>query len=188
MNKSVLRTAIVIIVMMLFAEYILKLFIPEEFVLIINNPNLIKVGTYINNNLFLYYIVSSFFSYITYYLFTCACGRTKYLNLKLSLSIVPTIIVAHVVAYYVPTMSAQFLVCTMIVFAYLNKSNLKDFMLVFCVHTIAQSLSLEIRNLSFYVVSLDVLTCFMLTLECYLWLILFYVLNSYNIKEKEVKK
>ena len=54
MKKSVLRTAIVIIVMMLFAEYILKLFIPEEFVLIINNPNLIKVGTYINNNIFIH--------------------------------------------------------------------------------------------------------------------------------------
>ena len=187
MNKSVLRTAIVVIICTLLAEYILKFFVPEEFVLVVSNPNLIKAGTFINSHRALYYIVSSFFSYTTYYLFTCACGHTKYLSWKLSVLIVPIIAIAHVITYYIPQCSTQFLVCSMIMLAYLNKSDLKSFMIVFCVHTVAQSLSLEIRGLSLYIVSFDVLSCFMLTIECYLWLLLFYILYSYNIKEKEVK-
>lgn len=188
MNKSVIRTAIVIIVCMLFAEYILKFFVPEEFVLVVSSPNLIKAGTFIDSHRALYYIVSTIFSYITYYLFTCACGHTKYLNWKLSLCILVIIIVGHVIIKFVPTFSTPYLVVSMILTAYLNNSDLKTFLYVFSVHTISQTLSMEIRNISMYIMEYNILTGVLMTLECYLWLLLFYVLYGYNIKEKEVKE
>lgn len=187
MNKSVIRTAIVIIVCMLLAEYILKFFVPEEFVLVVSSPNLIKAGTFINNTPILYYIFATLFSYVSYYLFTCACGHTKYLDWKLSVLLLPIIIIAHIISKYFYSFSTPYLICTMILCAYLNKSDLKTFMIVFVTHTIAQNLSLEIRNISAYMVNYDIITCTMMTSECYLWLLLFYVLYGYNIKEKEVK-
>lgn len=188
MNKSVLRTAIAIIVCMLFAEYILKFFVPEEFVLVVSNANLVKAGTFINNTPWLYYICNFMFSFITYYLFTCACGHTKYLRLELCILLVPIIIIAQIISKVAYTFATPYLICTMIISAYLNKADLKTFMIVFVVHTIAQNLSLEIRNISAYMVNYDIITCTMMTSECYLWLLLFYVLYGYNIKEKEVKK
>ena len=64
---------------------------------------------------------------------------------------------------------------------------MRDFAIVFIVHTVAQNLSLNIRSLSTYIVSFDVLSGFILTSECYIWMLLFYFLNCFNIKEREVR-
>lgn len=186
MNKSVLRTMIVIIICMLAFEYILKFFVPKEFVLVISNPNLIKAGDYINSHKWAYYLISSLFSFITYYLFTCACSRKKFLNKVECLIIGIIIIVGHLINLIDYQLSTPYLVSTMIFISAYSHSNMKDFAIVFIVHTIAQNLSLKIRGLSTFMVSFDMLTCTVLGIESYLWLVLFYVLNCYNIKERKV--
>ena len=97
MNKSVLRTAIVVIICMLEFEYILKFFFPEEFVLVVSNPNLIKAGAFLSKHLVLEHLVRSIFSYISFYLFTCACSRKKYLDLKLSLVILAIVVLSAII-------------------------------------------------------------------------------------------
>ena len=186
MNKSVLRTMIVVIICMLAFEYILKFFVPKEFVLVISNPNLIKAGNYINERPWLNYIVSSMISFVSYYLFTCATNCKKFLDWKLSLLIVGIVVIGDIVITLDYEFATPYLVSTMILLSYLAGSNMKNFSVVFIVHTIAQILSLKIRNLSTYIVSYDILTCTVLGIESYLWVLLFYFLNSYNIKEKEV--
>lgn len=185
MNKSVLRTTIAVIICMLAFEYILKLFLPKEFVLVISNPNLIKAGNFINNNFILNFIVSNIMSITTYYLFTCAISHKKILNKKLTIAIILLSIIGNAMNYINYNFVTPFLVCSMIFIGFLSNSEMKDFSIVFIVHTIAQVLSLEIRNLTTYMVSFDILTCFCLGFDAYLWLLLFYVLNCFNIKEKE---
>lgn len=188
MNKSVLRTAIVVIIMILIAEYILKFFIPEEFVLVISNPNLIKFGMFIDTHQWAYFLYNGLTSFITYYLFTCACSRKKYLSWYWCLIIIGVYILTYVTQLITPQLITPLMICSMLILALLNKSNIKDYTIVFTVHTISQTLSLEIRNITQYIVSTNSVILTMLTLECYVWLILLYVLHSYNIKEREVNQ
>lgn len=185
MNKSVLRTMLVVIICMLAFEYILKFFVPQEFVLVVSNPNLIKAGNFINNNFVLNFIVSNIMSIATYYLFTCAVSRKKHINLKLTIIIIAISVFGNILPFINYNFTTPFYVCSMIALGYITNSEMKTFSIVFIVHTIAQVLSLEIRNLSTYMVSYDILTCFCLGFDAYLWLILLYVLNCFNIKEKE---
>lgn len=185
MNKSVLRTMIVIIISMLAFEYILKFFVPKEFVLVISNPNLIKFGKFLSEHLILEHFVRSIFSYVTFYLFTCACSRNKYLSWKLSIFIGVIVVVSVFITLFAYQYATPFLVCIMIFLAMITNSNMKDFAIVFIVHTVAQNLSMNIRNISSYMMSFDQISCFIMTFECYIWLLLFYFLNCYNIKEKE---
>lgn len=187
MNKSVLRTAIVVIICMLAFEYILKFFFPEEFVLVVSSPNLIKIGTYINNHLILNILISSIISFISYYIFTCATSKNKYLNIKVTILIGVLAVLSNITTYINYNFTTPFLVSSMILMSCVAKSDMKTFSIVFIVHTIAQVLSLEIRNLSTYIVSYDIITCTLLGIESYLWMLLFYFLNCFNIKEREVK-
>lgn len=186
MNKSVLRTMLVIIICMLAFEYILKFFVPQEFVLIVSNPNLIKFGTFLDTHKIFYYLFCCGTSFITYFLFTCACSRRKKLNWKYYLAFIILYCISQILTEHAYQLLTPFLVCSMIGLAFISNSNMKDFTIVFIVHTVAQNLSLEIRNIARYVMSFNVITGTLLTSECYLWLLLMYILNCYNIKEREV--
>ena len=113
MNKSVLRTMLVIIISMLAFEYILKLFVPEEFVLVISNPNLIKFGNYLMNHKFLNYLFDCLFFVITYTLFTCACSKQKILKYYWFLIFVGLFIIGQIIEIYNYNLLTPYLVCSM---------------------------------------------------------------------------
>lgn len=186
MNKSVLRTMLVVIISMLAFEYILKFFVPEEFVLVVSNPNLIKFGTFLDTHKIFYYMFYCCTSFITNFLFTCACSRRKKLNWKYYLSFVVLYAISQILTEHAYQLLTPFLVLSMVTFAYISNSNMKDFTICFGVHTIAQNLSLEIRGITRYIMSNNSIVFTLLTSECYLWLLLMYILNCYNIKEREV--
>ena len=176
---------LVIIICMLAFEYILKFFVPQEFVLVVSNPNIIKFGTFLDTHKIFYYLFYGVTSFITYFLYTCACSRRKKLNWKYYLSFVVLYTISQILTEHAYQLLTPFLVLSMVVLAYISNSNMKDFTIVFAIHTIAQNLSLEIRGLARYVMSSNSIVFTMLTSECYLWLILLYILNCFNIKEKE---
>lgn len=185
MNKSVLRTTLVVIVCMLAFEYILKFFVPQEFVLVVSNPNLIKFGTFLDTHKIFYYIFCCCTSFITYFLFTCACSKRKYLNWKYYIAFVILYVISQILTEYAYQLLTPFLICSMVGLACISNSDIKTFTIVFITHTIAQNLSLEIRGLTQYIISFNTVTLTMLGLESYIWLLLFYILNCFNIKDKE---
>lgn len=187
MNKSVIKTMLVVILIVLLVEYILKFFIPQEFVLAVSNENFIKFGVYIDTHQWAYFIYNGITSFITYYLFTCACSKQKYLRWYWCLIILGCYVLTYVVQLLDPNLITPLMLCIMLYLAYFNSSDLKSYVIVFSVHTISQSLSLEIRNLTQYIVSYNSVTLTMLTLECYIWLVLLYVLQCYNLKERRFK-
>lgn len=187
MNKSVLRTMLVVIISMLAFEYILKFFVPKEFVLVVSNPNLIKFGTFLDTHKIFYYMFCCGTSFITYFLFTCACSRRKKLNWKYYLSFVVLYAISQILTEHAYQLLTPFLVLSMVTLAYISNSNMKDFTIVFAIHTIAQNLSLEIRGIIRYLLYFNTVSLTILGLESYLWLLLFYFLNCFNIKEREVK-
>lgn len=187
MNKSVLRTAIVVIICMLAFEYILKFFFPEEFVLVVSSPNIIKFGQYVDTHKFAYFLFYCVTAFITYFLYTCACCRKKILNWRYYILFLIIYTISHFLTFYAYNLLTPFLVCSMIALACISNSDIRNFSIIFITHTVAQVLSLEIRGLTQYISTPNTATMFILGMESYLWLLLFYFLNCFNIKEREVK-
>lgn len=187
MNKSVLRTMIVLVISFLAFEYLLKFFVPEEFVLAVNSPNIIKFGNFLGTHKWAGYLFGSITSFITYFLYTCACCRKKVLHWKFYILFIAIYIISEILVVVNYQLCTPFIICSMIGLAYYSNSNMKDFTIIFCTHTLSQNLSLAIRNISTYIVNYDMVSLTIMGIESYLWLLLFYILNCYNLKEREVK-
>ena len=69
MNKRVLKTMLALVLAFLSAIYILKIFLPEQFVFIIENEQLIAIGKHVDNNIWLYNIIAIVTTFISYWLY-----------------------------------------------------------------------------------------------------------------------
>lgn len=91
MNKKVLKVMIVLVITFLLALYVLKIFFPQEFVMVVENDKLVMIGDYIDNHLWLYITISVITNFITYWLYLCAVTRKWRLNWKEILAVCVTI-------------------------------------------------------------------------------------------------
>ena len=185
MNKKVVKTLIGLTLGFLLAWYILKIFFPEQFVLQINNESLIKIGTFIDSNVILSYICGAFTSYMMYWLYICAVCKKPKLTLKDSLIVIAIYVFGVFVELVDITLATYYSILAMIIYPAFLKAELKNVALVLSFHIIAQCLSLSIRGLSAMILSVNFMSLFVMTLECYFWLFLFYLLfNHYDKKEE----
>ncbi len=183
MNKKVLRTMIALVVIFLTGLYVLKIFFPEQFVLSIENKTLIAIGNYIDNNDWLYYLFGIFTSFITYWFYLCAVCRRWYLKWY-EIIIVLLVIGSNIgLNFWDINIYSAFSILTFIVLPLLFGSDLKTVAICFSIHSISQILSLSIRNLPIYLQYINSLTLFMVAIECYFWLFLFYI--YYNYKKED---
>ena len=165
--------------------YIAKIFFPKEFMMSIQNERIVKIGTYIDNHKWLYYICCGITAYATYYLYCCACsGRIK-LNWFEFLEILGVVVAIRLISFYDDTLATAIELASFLFLPYLLKGKLKNCAIVFTTHTISQGLSLSIRNLPIYLHSVNFVTMFCFGIECYLWLVLTCIV--FNYKEKGVK-
>ena len=187
MNKKVFVCMLVLCVAFLVGLYIAKIFFPQDFVMVIENEQLIKIGDFIDNNAWLYYICSGITAFVTYWLYLCAVSHRKYLNWEECLIVVATIVVIRLCGLYVDETLRTIISTTSFVFLpAIMKGNIKSCAVVFTTHSLAQAFSLMIRDLPLYFTnSINFLTTLFMTFECYIWLILFYIIFNYK-KEKDM--
>lgn len=93
MNKRVILTMIHLVLIYLCAWYILKFAFPNVFMLQINNAQLITVGKYIDNHIWLRTMLGFGTAFLTYWLYLCAT------LCKPSLNIYQCFIVVCVIAF-----------------------------------------------------------------------------------------
>lgn len=186
MNKKVFATMLVLCIAFLTGLYVLKIFFPQDFVMVVSNENIVNIGNFIDSQQWLYIIVCSITSFITYWLFMCACKHEKTLNLKETILVVIFIVLARVVNFFDANIATHISIITFFVIPLICKFDLKVSVIVYVVHGLAQILSLSIRSLPMYLTSVNFATMFLLGIESYLWLLLFYIIYNYkNKKEKE---
>ena len=183
MNKKVFISMLVLTISFLVSFYVLKIFFPQEFVMSIQNERLIQIGNFIDNNLWCEIIVSSLTSFIIYWFYLCLVSRKLYLRLKEIIMVLITIVIIQIADIYAPQFINYITVTSMLVLPCFTNAKLRDVAIVYSIHGLAQMLSLGIRNLTMYLFGINSIICIILTAECYLWLILFYVI--YNYKKKE---
>lgn len=185
MNKKVLKTMIALVVIFLCALYVLKIFFPEEFVMVIENEQLIKIGEYVDNNLWLHIILACITSFITYWLYLCAVTHKWYLNWKEILMVLSVIAITQTLYSFDETidLASGISIISMLILPIFSKANLKDVAIVFSIHYMAQLLSTLIRGLPLLLTNVNYATIFLMTIECYFWLLLFYL--YFNVKRRD---
>lgn len=180
MNRKVFISMLVLCISFLVGLYILKIFFPQEFMLNIQNENLIKIGTYIDNNLWLYYICCGITAFITYWLFMCSCKRKLYLNWKEILIVIGFIVAIRLIGLWDNEVATHISICSFFLIPLICKLDLKIATLIYVFHGLAQVLSLKIRSLPMYLVNVNFVTTLLIGLESYFWLLLFYIITNYK--------
>lgn len=175
---------IALVIVFLCALYVLKIFLPEQFILVIENEQLIQLGNFIDQHWWLSEIIMFITACITHYIYLCAVLKCWYLKPIIVLEIAISVALMHVVYEFDVMLASALSTATMLVLPAINKAQLKEVTTVFTVHSIAQSLSISIRNLPMLLTNVNFMTTFILGLECYFWLLLFYL--YYNYKNQEV--
>ena len=173
MNKRLFQSMIYLVIGFLIGCYVLKFIFPEQFVLFVQNRKLIDIGYYIDIHPLAFYSFGILTSFTTYWLFCCAVCKKLYLSKKECFIVLIAVIGSIFITLIDVQLSTHYSVFSLIFIAYLFKAEFKETLIVFGIHGLAQAISLSIRDLTTYMINFDSLSFLVLTLECYLWLILF---------------
>lgn len=185
MNRKVFKAMIALVVIFLACLYVLKIFMPEQFVLSIEVKVIVDIGNYIDTHAWADYLFGIMTSFITYWLYLCAVCRRWYLKWYECLIILAVIGVSIGLTFIDVNLYSAFSVITFVVLPLLFKSDLKSVGICFSIHSLSQVLTLSIRNLPMYMNAYDTLSLTLITMDCFVWLLLFYILFNYK-KENDL--
>lgn len=193
MNKKVLKTMLALVIVFLCALYVLKIFFPEQFAMSVQNQTLINIGTYIDTHAWSYFaiqfVIGCLFDYMY---FGAVCRRYK---LHWSLFIIIVLYNIGFASFYtfgsaelimnMSTIVVAISSCYMILTPMFYTRELRPLSIAYCVNYVAQTLSLNIRNLSLLMTNANSLIMILMSLECYLWMFLLLMLFNYDKKESK---
>lgn len=175
---------LILSIVFLVGMYVLKIFFPQEFMMTIQNENIISIGTFIDNHKWLYYICCGITAFITYYLYCCACSGRLRLRWYEVIEIILVIAIVRVVSFYDNTLATSIQLASFIFLPAMVKGSLRNTSITYTIHLLAQSLSLGIRNLPLYLASNNFVTVTLLAIDMYFWLLLLYIIFNYKKKEE----
>lgn len=180
MNRKVLKVMIALVIIFLCALYILKIFFPEQFVMVIENEQLIKIGDYISAHWWLQEICDIITSFIVYWLYLGAVLRKWCLNWKEIIAVLISIALTHGLYFYNTTLSSGISVVAMLIIPAIFKADMRIVAATFSIHYISQLLSTLIRGLPLLLTNVNYITILLMTFECYFWLLLLYLYFNYK--------
>lgn len=171
---------IVLVITFLLGLYVLKFFMPEQFVMAIENERLVMVGNFIDNNWWLYEILAIITSFLTYWIYLGAVLHKFVLNWKNIIAVLITIAIVHILYEFDKALSSGITIISMLILPLIFKASLREVTIVFSVHYLAQLLSTLIRGLPLFLTNVNYVTVLLMTCECYFWLLLFYFYYNYK--------
>ena len=185
MNRKVIKAMLVLVIAFLLGFYILKIFFPEQFVMTITNEHIVTFGKFVDEHLWLHIILGTITSFITYWLYTCACCCKYRLGWKTCLVLLGICILVQIIYYFIDsTVFTPLSTAIMLLIPAFLGAKSKCIALVFSIHGMSQWLSTRIRNLPLLLTNVNYATIFLMTIECYFWLLLCYFHNNYKGEDK----
>lgn len=189
--KNLWAMGLIIFGVILIALYLLKFICPEFVVNIAQIEPIVKFGNYVNSHLWAYYLFTTIVSFAIGYFYCCACCRKQRLRLIDVCIVLGQVLLMAVAQRYVPqhyvTLSfVTILLCPTIICLLDKRTEIKYFystITTFSIHTLAQLLSLSIREISLIVTQPNVATLNILLIDLFIWVVLLY--NYYNYKENK---
>lgn len=186
MNIKIARTMLVLCGLYIVGFYILKFVFPDKLLLAITDPNILHFGEFIESSpiyLNIYYFLSTF---ITFYLFSCA-SRGSFKAKWYELLIIAILDIIYIlVTDYLPELSIHTSVSIIFLLALICKGQLKYIVPTFIVHGYFSQFLFSIRGFETFILKINIASGFVLSLECYVWLLLFSLL-FYLMEKKNGK-
>lgn len=184
MNKKVYLSMIILTISFLLGMYILKFFFPQEFLMTIENQQIISIGAFIDNHIWAKVLCIYATAFVTYWLYLCAVCKKSKLNIKEIIIVIVAISFSILFEFMCADILLIYNIIIMIGLPLLFKAEFKTTFVVFAVHSLSQFLSLNIRGIAIEQINSNYATLFLIGLECYFWLLLFYL--YFNYKKKEI--
>lgn len=186
MNKKVLKAMIGLVIVFILACYVLKIFFPEQFVMMIELDWLVKFGKIVDNSWWLHEILAIITSFITYWLYLCAVTRKWALNWKEIIAVLVIIAATHALYEFDVTLASGISIISMLILPAISKAKMRDVAVVFSIHYMAQLLSTSIRSLPTLLTNVNYATILLMGIESYFWLLLCYFCFNYKKGEKKI--
>lgn len=189
--KNLWTMGLVIFGAILIAIYLLKFIFPTFVVGVAEIPSIVAFGNYVDSHLWAYYLFTFATSFIIGYFYCCACCRKKYLSLRDICIVIFQILLMFMVQkflpeYYLGLNITTMLLCPVVICAFDKNTDIKymySTIITFCIHSLAQVISLSIRDISTIISYPNSATYFILLIDMYIWQVVLY--NYYNFKENK---
>ena len=187
--KNLWTMGLIIFGTILVCLYLLKLIFPEFVIHIAQVESISSFGVYIDTHLWAYYLFNFTIGFVSGYLYCCGACRKRRLSRLDSIILFIEVVLLLVVQKFLPDYYLGIsLVCMIIMPAIMCKINhctdikyLYSMVVCFSVHSIAQLISLSIRDIGLMIATYNSATLTLLVIDVYIWQFLLY--SYFNYKE-----
>lgn len=185
--KNLWTMGLIIFGVMLVALYVAKLVVPELVIGVAQIDAVVQFGNYVDTHKWAHYLFNSVLSLFGLYFYCCACCRVKRLNSKELLIIIASILLYCIIEEFLPSFLFVYnnvlYILLPFLFVLLRKETNINVMystsVCFTITSIAQVLSLYIRDISTLITYPNTATLFILLIDGYIWnLLLYFYFNN----------
>lgn len=179
---------------LLIAFYVAKIFFPQFIIGIAETPRIVKFGNYVDTHKWANILFNFAISYLSGYIYYCACYRKYKLDLidnllLIGFTLLSFFIMEFLVEIYNPynyvVLIFQPFLCLSIK-KEISLKHLNSICLCFTIDIMAQAMSLSIRNIILMSTQLNVATVTILLIDTFIWRFLLYLFYNYkNNKESK---
>lgn len=186
MYRKILKTMIGLVICFLIALYVIKIFFPNQLIMVIENDAILNIGNCIDSSLWLQMVIGTITSFLTFWLYLCAISRKWYLDWLESIIVLLFVVGCQFLYNFDALIASAINTIAFIVFPCFIKpaATLRTTAIVFSIHSLAQVLSTRIRAFPELLECVNSVMVLVMTIECYFWLLLFYL--YFNLKGDNV--
>ena len=183
MNKKIAKTLLTLCILYIVAFYIMKFIFPDFLLLQITDVNVINFGKFVESwtgYTHIYYVLSTF---LTFYLFVCASRGKFKINWKEFLLILIATVINRLITELYPDLMVHTSTSLMFLLALFCKGKKEYFIPAFVIHGYLSQFLFSIRGFETIINQINIASGFVLSVECYVWLLFLSLL--FYIKENE---
>lgn len=185
---------LILFVAILIAFYIAKIFFPQFIVGVAEIPSIVAFGNYIDSHLWAYYLFDGIISFISAFIYVCACLRKSKLSIKSIISIIIVNCILYLFSAFAPL---QYMNMNYVSFLFMpficgvldkaiSKETFISTSICFCIDITAQVFSMFIRDITTMAVQFNSATFLILLIDGLIWRFLLY--SYFNYKNKKENK
>lgn len=164
--------------------YILKIFFPNFVIEVAHIESITRIGHYIDNHKWAWYLASIAISFSSCYIGCCACCRKKSLTYKELLVVLCTVIVLYCIKEFLPSQFTALNLSSMLLLPLIFKGDFTATVVYFSATSFLQTITLEIRNLNMMIADSNFATGLILLIDIYILQVLLYLYFNYKTEEQ----
>lgn len=185
MNKKIAKTLLILCSIYIVAFYVIKLIFPNILLQEITDPNILKLGEFIQNHIVITYIYYILSTYLTFYLFVSASKGNFKLKWQELLYILGGTAICILVSKLKPDLYVHTSTSVMFLLAWICKGKLSYSTISFVVHGFLSQFLTSIRGFETIITQINIASGIVLSFECWVWLLMLGLLFYLREKKNE---